>query len=89
MTQENFNSIKEDLTFEVPDNVLYPQIEKTIRETDERIFKLNFKDVFKNYLTFSIGYLDKEKQISSEDTQEIRKKIFEKLEKIGVKLKVL
>ena len=85
----NFNSIKEDLTFEVPDNVLYPQIEKTIRETDERIFRLNFKDVFKNYLTFSIEYLDKEKQISSEDTQEIRKKIFEKLEKIGVKLKVL
>ena len=83
-----FNSIKEDLTFEVPEGVLYRQIEKTILSVDKRIFKLGFKDVFKNYLTLSIEYLDKEKQISSDDTQEIRKKIFKELEKIGVRLKV-
>jgi len=67
---------------------LYRQIEKTILSVDKRIFKLGFKDVFKNYLTLSIEYLDKEKQISSDDTQEIRKKIFKELEKIGVRLKV-
>ncbi|MBW6441366.1 phenylalanine--tRNA ligase subunit beta [Patescibacteria group bacterium] len=84
----SFNSIKEDLTFEIPQGVLYPQIEKIILETDKRIFKLEFKDIYKNYLTFSIEYLDDEKQISSEDTQEIRKKIFKNLEKLGVKLKI-
>jgi len=84
----SFNSIKEDLTFEVPEKVLYPQIEKVILETDNRIFKLEFKDIYKNYLTFSIEYLDSKKQISSEDTQDIRKKIFKNLEKIGVKLKI-
>ncbi|HPD74322.1 MAG TPA: phenylalanine--tRNA ligase subunit beta [bacterium] len=84
----SFNSIKEDLTFEVPEKVLYPQVEKVILETDVRIFKLEFKDIYKNYLTFSIEYLDNKKQISSEDTQDIRKKIFKNLEKIGVKLKI-
>ena len=84
----SFNSIKEDLTFEVPEKVLYPQIEKAILETDSSIYKLEFKDIYKNYLTFSIEYLDNKKQISSEDTQDIRKKIFKNLEKIGVKLKI-
>ena len=84
----SFNSIKEDLTFEVPEKILYPQIEKNILETDPRIFKLEYKDIYKNYLTFFIEYLDRDKQISSEDTQEIRKKIFKNLEKLGVKLKL-
>ena len=84
----SFNSIKEDLTFEVPEKVLYPQIEKVILDTDARIFKLEFKDIYKNYLTFSIEYLDAKKQISSEDTREIRKKIFRNLDKVGVKLKI-
>ena len=84
----SFNSIKEDLTFEVPEKVTYPQIEKIILEADPRIFRLEFKDIYKNYLTFSIEYLDDKKQISSEDTQDIRKKIFKNLEKIGVKLKI-
>lgn len=83
----SFNSIKEDLTFEIPEGVLYQQVESIILDSDERIFKLNFKDIYKNALTFSIDYLDKDKQISSEDTQEIRKIIFKNLEKIGVKLK--
>jgi phenylalanyl-tRNA synthetase beta chain len=82
-----FNSIREDLTFEIPEGVLYSQIEKVILETDERISELTFKDIYQNYLTFSIEYLDKEKQISSDDTQEIRKKIFDNLQKLGVKLK--
>ena len=83
-----FNSIKEDLTFEIPEGILYPQIEKIILGVDGRISKLGFKDVYKNYLTFSIEYLDKDKQISSDDTQEIRKKIFIALEKVGIRLKV-
>lgn len=84
----SFNSIKEDLTFEIPEGVVYQQIEQAILETDPRIVKLNFKDIYKKALTFSIEYLDKQRQISSDDTQEIRKRIFEQLEKLGVRLKV-
>jgi len=83
----SFNSIKEDLTFEVPEGVTYNQVEEIILETDKRIVKLSFKDIYKNALTFSIEYLEKEKQISSEDTQEIRLRIFERLKILGVNLK--
>jgi phenylalanyl-tRNA synthetase beta chain len=84
----NFNSIKENLTFMIPPGVLYPQVRSIISDSDERIYKLYFKDVYENALTFAIEYLDRGKQISSEDSQQIRKKIFEKLEKINVRLKV-
>jgi len=83
----SFNSIKEDLTFEVPEGITYQQVERIILCSSERISKLEFKDIYKNALTFSIEYLDKEKQISSEDTQEIRKNIFKNLENIGVRLR--
>ncbi|MFZ2664116.1 MAG: phenylalanine--tRNA ligase subunit beta [Patescibacteria group bacterium] len=83
----SFISIKEDLTFEIPEGITYQQVEKIILSSDKKINELKFKDIYKNALTFSIGYLDKDKQISSEDTQEIRKVIFKNLEKIGVKLK--
>ncbi|MBU2037201.1 phenylalanine--tRNA ligase subunit beta [Patescibacteria group bacterium] len=86
-----FNSIKEDLTLVVPPDgdITYPQIEKIILDSDRRILKLNFKGIYKNFLTLAIEYHDSAKQISSEQTQEIRKKIFEELEKkLGVKLKM-
>jgi hypothetical protein len=86
----SFNSIKEDLTFVVPDSkITYSDIEKIILAIDERILKLEFKDIYKNFLTLAIEYLDREKQISSAETQEIRKKIFDRLEKeLKVKLKL-
>lgn len=83
-----FNAIKEDLTLIVPDNIAYQEIAKIILGADVRVAKLRFKDLYKNCLTLAIEYLDKAQQISSEQTQEIRKKIFGKLEKeLGVKLK--
>jgi len=86
----NFNSIKEDLTFIIPPGeITYPQIEKIILETDKRILRLDFKGIYKNFLTLAIEYLDTAKQISSGQTQEIRKEIFNQLEKqLGVKLKL-
>jgi phenylalanyl-tRNA synthetase beta subunit len=85
----SFNSIKEDLTLVISENITYQQIEKLILGIDPRIIKLEFKDIYKNFLTLAIEYLDKEKQISSVETQEIRKEIFEKLEKkLNVKLKM-
>ncbi|KKS65666.1 MAG: Phenylalanine-tRNA ligase beta subunit [Parcubacteria group bacterium GW2011_GWA1_42_7] len=83
-----FNSIKEDLTLVVPENVEYPQIKKAILAVDPRIKSLDFKDIYKNALTLSIEYLDRQKQISSDDTQKIRQNIFANLEKdLGVRLK--
>lgn len=87
----SFNSIKEDLTFIIPPSgeITYPQIEKIILESDGRILRLNFKGIYKNFLTLAIEYLDTAKQISSEQTQEIRKKIFDRLEEeLDVKLKL-
>jgi len=87
----SFNSIKEDLTLVIPlaGQISYPQIEKVILESDERILKLNFEGIYKNFLTLAIEYLDAAKQISSEQTQAIRKKIFDRLEKeLDVKLKL-
>ena len=87
----SLNSIKEDLTFIVPENsdIKYHEISEVIMSADERIKKLQFKDIYQNFLTLAIEYLDAAKQISSEQTQEIRKKIFEQLEKkLGVKLKI-
>ena len=86
-----FNSIKEDLTLVIPDiqDIRYPEIAKLILTADRRVKKSEFKDIYKNFLTLAIEYHDSAQQISSEQTQEIRKKIFEQLEKkLGVKLKM-
>jgi len=87
----SFNSIKEDLTLVIPENqdIRYPEIAELILAADKRVKKLEFKDIYKNFLTLAIEYHDFDKQISSEQTQEIRKNIFEALEeKLGVKLKI-
>ncbi len=82
-----FSSIKEDLTLNVPDGVLYNQIKENILIADKRIKKIEFKYIFINFLTISLEYLDIKKQISSKDSQEIREKIFKNLKKIKVTLK--
>jgi phenylalanyl-tRNA synthetase beta chain len=84
----SFNSIKEDLTFIVPEGVTYQQIAGAVTGLDSRITKLEFKDIYQNNLTFAIEYLDRIKQISSEDTRAIREKIFDKLHnELNVELK--
>ncbi len=87
----SFNSIKEDLTLVIPDiqDIRYSEIAELILAADKRVKKLEFKDMYKNFLTLAIEYYDSAQQISSEQTQEIRKKIFEQLEKkMAVKLKM-
>jgi len=83
-----FNSIREDLTFVIHSGITYQQIALVIKESDTRIVNLQFKDIFKDSLSLSIEYLDRDKQISSIDTQSIRQKIFSKLEtELSVRLK--
>lgn len=85
-----FNSIKEDLTLTVPEKELsYQEIAAVILGADQRVKKLELKGLFKNFLTLAIEYHDSAKQISSEQTQEIRGKIFKELEsRLSVKLKI-
>lgn len=83
-----FSPIKEDLTLAVPQGVLYLEIKKIITEADKRIETADFKYIYDNFITLSVSYLDRKKQISSEDAREIRKKILDDLEnKINVRLK--
>lgn len=84
-----FNPIKEDLTLVIPEGILYPEIKETIVGVDKRIKEVNFKYIYKNFITLSVLYQDKKRQISSEDTQDIRKKVFSELDKkLKVKLRL-
>lgn len=84
-----FSPIKEDLTFVVSKDDSYTEIRNLIIQSDKRIDSVVFKLIYKNYLTFSISYLDKEKQISSSESQKIREKIFRNLsKKMGIELKI-
>lgn len=82
-----FNSIKEDLTLVIPSQVTYPQILDLICAADKRINKVDYKNLYQNNLTLSIEFLDNRKQITSEDTREIKKEILNNLSKIKVSLK--
>lgn len=85
-----FNSIKEDMTFEIDGKTDFSKIMATIYNTDARVHKTTFKDLFKNALTLSIEFLDKDKQITSEDTKAVRENISGILaSKYGMKLKAL
>lgn len=84
----SFNSIKEDITLIAHDKTTYQEIVETVRECDKRINSVRFKEIYDTYLTLSLEYLDTQKQISSEDTQQIRSKIFRELEtRLEVRLK--
>jgi len=84
----SFNLIKEDLTFNIHKNLDYQQIKHCILNLDDKIEKLKFKTFYKNFLTISIEYLDKDKQITSQDVKKIRQNILKTLQnkfKIDIK----
>ncbi len=84
-----FNSIREDITLVVDGGAPFKKIEDAVRGTDPRVKRVLFKDMFKNALTISVEFLDRKKQITSEDTSEIRSEIVERLDSLyGIKLKV-
>lgn len=83
-----FNSIKEDMTFVIPESISYMQVEEAIYSVDPRIIKVSFKDIYEDSLTVALEYLDRKDQISSEDTQKIRDQIVAFLKKrLKIKLK--
>lgn len=82
-----FTPIIEDISLQVPEKVTFEQILKIISET-ENIEKVELIDHFKNRFTFKIYFNLKEKQITEKESQKIREKILDKLEKeLGVKLR--
>ncbi|GIW69647.1 MAG: phenylalanine--tRNA ligase beta subunit [Patescibacteria group bacterium] len=84
-----FNSIKEDITLLVDGNVPFKKIEEVVKGADARVKRVCFKDMFKDALTLSIEFLDRDKQITSEDTSGIREEIVKRLGSLyGIKLKV-
>lgn len=88
MPVTHFNSIKEDMTFEITGNESYGKMLGKIKELDSRNEKVAFKELYKNAFTLSFEFLDRDKQITSEDTRELRENIVDMLgEEFGVKLK--
>ncbi len=84
----HFNAIKEDMTFEVKGTEYYADIILKIKSVDSRNEKIEFKDLYKNALTLSFEFLDRNKQITSEDTKTIRENIVGMLAKeFGITLK--
>ncbi|KKS59485.1 MAG: hypothetical protein UV25_C0026G0017, partial [candidate division WWE3 bacterium GW2011_GWB1_42_41] len=63
-----FNSIKEDITVVVGDSVTFTDIVDVVTNTDTRVDKVSFKDIYGDALTLSIEFLDRSKQITSEET---------------------
>jgi len=83
-----FNSIKEDITVVVGDSVTFTDIVDVVTNTDTRVDKVSFKDIYGDALTLSIEFLDRSKQITSEETKSIRELIIKNLDsKYGIKLK--
>ena len=84
-----FNSVKEDITIIVGDATSFSEIISAVSNTDARVNKVSFKDMYEDALTLSIEFLDRAKQITSEETKVIRDEIIKSLDsKYEIKLKV-
>jgi phenylalanyl-tRNA synthetase beta subunit len=70
-----YNSIKEDLTIKIDKDSSFEKIVDSIKKTDSRIVSVEFSGIYEDKLTLSLEFLDREKQITSEDVAPIREKI--------------
>lgn len=80
-------SIKEDLTMDVSGEVSYQDIVSRLLSVDSKIVKISFKDLYKNSLTLSFEYLDRDRQLTSEDATEIRGRIISEIKSMGMSVK--
>lgn len=74
-------SVKETLTFTLPAETMIGDVVKTIKSSDNKIVKVELKDIYKNNHTFYVEYWNSKKNLSSEDIKPIRKKIVKNVEK--------
>lgn len=68
-------AVVEDLTFKLPDKTFIGMVIKDITELDKAISQVRLKDRFKQNYTFTIEYLDRHKQLSSEAVTQVRQNI--------------
>ncbi len=73
--------IIEDLTFEVPETEKIGLVMETIHSSSPLINQVKLKDIYQNRYTFSIYYLDPEKNLSDMDVAPLRKQVVDTLVK--------
>lgn len=74
-----FSPIIEDMTFTLPEKTQVGEVVKTMYSANPLIQHVEVKDVYKQNVTFTITYLDREKQISTEHVGPLRKTLIETL----------
>lgn len=67
--------IIEDLTLEVPENILYGQVLEKIRAVSKLIVSVELVTTLDRNLTFRITYQDKTKNLTDKDVEPLRKKL--------------
>lgn len=65
----------EDLTFSLPEKTHLGYVIDHIYTTDQLIYRVTLKTQFGQNYTFTISYLDQDKQLSAKDVNPIRRKI--------------
>jgi len=70
----------EDLTFGLNADTLVGEVINTIRSASKKIINVQLKTIYRNNLTFTITYLDKETNLTNLVIQPIREKIVKMIE---------
>ncbi len=83
-----YPAIVEDLSVIVPNSILYQDIVKSIKETDNLLRKVELIDIHENSKTFRLTYLSPNKNLTGEEVALVKEKIIKNLErKFGASLK--
>lgn len=70
-----FPPIIEDIRIEVAKHYQFSKIEKAIKEVDDLVSEVSLLDVYKNKKTFRIQFLDRSKNLTTQDIIPIRDRI--------------
>ncbi|MFZ5437542.1 MAG: phenylalanine--tRNA ligase subunit beta [Patescibacteria group bacterium] len=73
-------SVKETLTFTLPEKTLVGEVLLTIKNSDQKLINVELTDIYKNNYTFALEYWDPKNNLAGNDIKPIRKKIVKKVE---------
>ncbi|MCC6711621.1 MAG: phenylalanine--tRNA ligase subunit beta [Candidatus Pacebacteria bacterium] len=74
-------SVKETLTFTLPEKTLVGKIVESIKNLDPNIQSVDLADIYKQNHTFSIEYWNAKQNLANDDIKPIRQKIVKEVEK--------
>lgn len=77
-----FTAIKEDLTFTLPHNVYTQSVMEAIKQAHQWVSDVTYVGIYKRNVTFTLTYLDEEKQLNDVDAAMIRKVVVQAVEKV-------